>query len=139
VFVEAIASVTGLLYAIPRYGLTGAATVVAGLMILSRGVVVPWAVSRELNMRFGTYIRGIYSRPLLLATPISLAVWFLNRVSGTPATWLAVLGGGAGMATCYYSLCFAFGLEQRHREMVLNLAHSKLAFLKRAELPRMVR
>lgn len=132
VFVEAIASLAGLFYVVPRYGLLGAAAVVSALMILSRGVFVPWAVSRQLGIGFGAYIGGIYRKPLLVATPVGVLVWYVNRAAGRPATWATVLGGGAAMAVCYYSLCFFFALEPQHRQMIVDLARSRLRFLHKA-------
>lgn len=119
-FIEAILSVAGLWYVIPRYGLMGAACVVAGLMIVSRGLYVPYKVSSHLNMSFRAYLMGIYARPLAVMTPIAALAWLVNRALGEPATWRMVLGGGAAMTVCYYALVFFFGIEPEHRRMILS-------------------
>jgi O-antigen/teichoic acid export membrane protein len=118
VAVEAVISVAALWYVIPRYGILGAACVSSVLMIVSRGIYVPYVASRQVGLKFGTYLWGIYARPLEIAAPISTAVWLVNRAIGQPATWGVVMGGGAAMAACYYTAVFFFGLEPEHREMI---------------------
>lgn len=128
VFVEAIASVVGLIYVIPRYGLIGAAWVVAGLLILSRGIVVQWAVSRHIGMRFTEYLGSIYRGPLLVATPVVGLTWLVNHALSAPATWPVVLGGGAVMAVCYYGIAFFFALDPNHRSLILSICQQRLPF-----------
>ena len=134
VFVEAIASLAGLIYVIPRYGLVGAASVVAGLMILSRGIAVPWAVSRHIGMRFTNYMWGIYRWPLTVATPVVGLTWLVNHALGAPATWPVVLGGGAAMAACYYPIAFFCALEPKHRSMLLSIFVQQLPFVDKARV-----
>jgi O-antigen/teichoic acid export membrane protein len=120
VLVEAILSLGCLWYVVPRYGIFSAACVVSGLMIASRGVYVPYAVSRHLGLSWAAYQRGIYAVPLGIAVPVSACAWLLNRAAGEPATWGAVLGGGAGLAAVYYAAVFFFGVEREHRRMILD-------------------
>ena len=126
VLVEAILSVAGLWYVVPRYGIFAAACVVSGLMIVSRGLYVPHALSRYLGLGTGAYLWRIYSRPLAIAIPAGLLAWLLNRAWGAPATWSAVLAGGALMAILYYTAVFFFGVEPTHRTMVLEGIAAKL-------------
>jgi O-antigen/teichoic acid export membrane protein len=126
VLVEAILSVAALWYAIPRYGILSAAYITAVLMIVSRGIVVPYVLSRYLEVGFGKYLWGIYGRALMIATPISIAIWLVNHAIGEPKSWAVVLGGGAAMAACYYPLVFFRGLEPEHRGMVLTWARARL-------------
>jgi O-antigen/teichoic acid export membrane protein len=119
VFVEAILSVAGLWYVVPRYGIFYAACVTSVLMIVSRGMVVPYAVSRYLGIPYKRYMWGIYGMALILISPVSILVWSVNRVIGEPASWSVVLCGGAAMAACYYSLVLWRGIEPQHRTMML--------------------
>jgi O-antigen/teichoic acid export membrane protein len=131
VFVEAVLTVCGLWYVIPRYGIFGAACVVSGLMILSRGIYVPLAVSRCVHLSFGNFMGGIYARPLMIAAPISLATWMVNHARGMPATWGTVLSGGAALCCLYYPAAFFFGLERVHRNMVAGWISSLVQTLTR--------
>jgi O-antigen/teichoic acid export membrane protein len=126
VLVEAILSVAGLCYVLPRYGIMGAAYLTAVLMIVSRGIVVPYAVSRYLEVGYGTYLWGIYGRALIIGTPVSIVTWLVNRAIGEPASWAVVLGGGTAMAACYYALVFFRGIEPGHRAMVFAWAREGL-------------
>jgi O-antigen/teichoic acid export membrane protein len=119
VFVEAILSVAGLWYVVPRYGILHAAYVTSGLMIVSRGMVVPYAVSRYLGIPYKRYMGSIYGRAIVFIAPVSILVWLVNRAIGEPASWSVVLCGGAAMAACYYSLVLWRGIEPQHRTMML--------------------
>jgi hypothetical protein len=104
----------------------GAAYLTAVLMIVSRGIVVPYAVSRYLEVGYGTYLWGIYGRALIIGTPVSIVTWLVNRAIGEPASWAVVLGGGTAMAACYYALVFFRGIEPGHRAMVFAWAREGL-------------
>jgi O-antigen/teichoic acid export membrane protein len=129
VLVEAILSVAALWYAIPRYGIFSAACITAVLMIVSRGIVVPYALSRYLEVAFGRYMWGIYGKALAIAAPVSVVTWLANHAIGEPASWTVVLGGGAAMATCCYALILFRGVEPEHRAMVLDWAKAGLRSL----------
>ncbi|HJT87172.1 MAG TPA: oligosaccharide flippase family protein [Bryobacteraceae bacterium] len=126
VLVEAILSLAGLWYVVPRYGLMAAACIVSGLMIISRGFYVPHAVSRHVGMSYAAYLHQIYTRPLLIAVPVGAGMWLLNHLAGEPATWTAVLGGGAATAGAYYALAFFHGLERPHRDMLTAYVAARL-------------
>jgi O-antigen/teichoic acid export membrane protein len=119
VVVEAILSVTALWYVIPRYGIYGAAWVFSVLMIASRGLYVPYWVSRYVGLRYAEYLGGIYIRPTLLVLPVSVLAWLANRAIGQPATWLVALGGGALICGLYYPAAFFLAVEPEHRETIL--------------------
>jgi O-antigen/teichoic acid export membrane protein len=131
-FAEAVASVAGLWYVIPRHGIFAAACLVSGLMIASRGLYVPYILSRHVGLHYGGFLWGIYARPVALMTPVGVLAWLANRAMGQPATWLVALGGGAAMAVCYYPLVFFFGLEAEHRRMLMTSAAARLRAITRA-------
>jgi O-antigen/teichoic acid export membrane protein len=122
VAVEAVLSVAGLWYVIPRYGIYGAAWLTSILMVLSRGVYVPYRVSRHVGLSYTAYLGGIYFRPVLLIAPVWLAAWLANRALGQPATWPVALGGGALLCACYYPAAFFLGLDPEHRQTILASA-----------------
>ena len=130
VVVEAILSVAALWYAIPRYGIYGAAWVYSVLLIASRGFYVPYWVARHLGLTYAAYMGGIYVRPVLLMAPVALMAWLANRAIGQPATWAVSLGGGALLCACYYPAAFLLGVEPEHRETILAPAGAALRFLR---------
>jgi O-antigen/teichoic acid export membrane protein len=135
-FSEAILSVAGLSYVVPRYGILGAASVVASLMIISRGILVPYLASRQLAVSFRKYLRGIYGAPLLIAGPLSAVIGLLNRAAGAPATWTAVLAGGTAMAAGFYTAFLLFGLEAEHRRAARGWVDARLPAVWKARLAR---
>jgi hypothetical protein len=91
---------------------------------VSRGIVVPYALSRYLEVGCGTYLWGIYGRALMIAAPISIVTWLVNHAIGEPASRAVVLGGGTAMAACYYALVFFRGVEPEHRALALTWARA---------------
>ena len=67
---EAVFYIAALSWAVPRYGIWGAAWVSAISMIAVRGIYTPWLVSRALDYSFLSYMSGIYVRPLLVGIPV---------------------------------------------------------------------
>jgi hypothetical protein len=114
------------MYVIPRYGLFAAAAVVSIAMIVSRGLYVPYWVSRYVGLGYLEYLRGIFVRPVLLMAPGAALSWGLDRAAGAPATWPMVLGGGLLLCVLYYPLAFWFGLEPEHRTTILHTASAPL-------------
>jgi O-antigen/teichoic acid export membrane protein len=119
VFVEAVLCLGGLLYVVPHYGVLGAAYLTAVLMALSRGLFVPYALSRHLGVSYGRYLWGIYGRALAIITPVAIAFWTINRALGEPSTWTVVLGCAAAMSACYYSFILWLGILPEHRSRIL--------------------
>ena len=137
-FCEAVLSVACLWYTVPRYGILGAAGVVASLMIVSRGMLVPYFVSRQLSVSFWKYLWGIYGASLLIAAPLAVGIGLLNRAAGAPATWTAVLAGGMAMATGFYAAFMLFGLEAEHRRAARRWVETRLPAVWKARLARVV-
>jgi O-antigen/teichoic acid export membrane protein len=115
---EALAALVLLIAIIPRQGIMGAAWIVAGLMVLNRGLLTPWLVSREMNFGFLWYLGSIYGRPVLAAAPV-LAMAYLLRASVLPGTtWLQFVAIGAIVAGSYYALALLLCLPQEHRSVL---------------------
>jgi len=120
VAVEAVLCVAGLYLAIPRYGILGAAWVTSSLLVLNRGLVASWLLSRAVHCGMLAYLRRIYVSPFLVAVPVmSISLWVKRR-------WLPgnnvrqVLLGSALLAIVYYAAAFFFCLEREHRDAPLN-------------------
>jgi O-antigen/teichoic acid export membrane protein len=112
---EALASTAALCVWAKSGSLLGAAVSACVLMILNRGLVVPWLLCGELRIDLGDYMREIYTRPLALGA-VSAAVLVLCR-----ATWLSGYGYvsllTAGVLTCvlWGSLAARFCLFPEHQ------------------------
>jgi O-antigen/teichoic acid export membrane protein len=121
VLVEACLSVLLLVYTIPHYGLLGAASVAMGLMILNRGVYLPWYLCRVLQFPYSRYMAGIYTRPLLAAIPLTAVIYFVKAALFRGHSLLeiaaaSVIAGGLG-----WGLGFFTALEPEHRALLLQL------------------
>src|SRR6185437_2896334 len=122
VLIEAACSVVGLWFLVPRYGILAGAMWISALMIVSRGIYVPFRVADAVQITLREYIVGIYGKPVIIATPIAVFSWGLNRFLREPATWPAVLGQGALMCCAYAAAAYLWGLEPQHRTMIVNMA-----------------
>ena len=117
---EAVLCVAGLYLAIPRYGMMGAAWVTSALLVLNRGLVTSWLLSRAVHSSMAAYLRGIYVSPFLVAVPtMAMSLWVKRR--WLPGSNLRqVLLGGALLAMVYYAAAFFVCLERHHRDAPLN-------------------
>ncbi len=128
--VEAAFCVGGLCWAIPRYGILGAAWVVSVLLLLNRGFVLSWLLCRAVHFSLWKYLSGIYTTPLLAAIPtLLLSLWVQqNWIPGNNLR--EVIEGGALLAAIYYAIAYFICLETEHRSMPLDWVKARL--LKRA-------
>ena len=128
--VEAAFCVGGLCWAIPRYGILGAAWVVSVLLVLNRGLVLSWLLCRAVHFSLWKYLSGIYTTPLLAAVPALLLSLWIQR-NWIPGNNLReVIEGGAFLAAIYYAIAYFICLETEHRAMPVNWVKARL--LKRA-------
>ena len=124
---EAVSSFVALIFVIPRYGIVGAAWVIAIAMILNRGLFLPWLVSRTMHFGYGWFMNSIYTRATLAAIPVyALAVWLGNTIFPGKHV-LELLGVGIVISVLYYALAFAFCLPPEHRRMVIDWIRRRLA------------
>ena len=116
---EAITMLAGMALVIPQFGILGAAWVLCGAAIISRGLVTPLLLCRALDIPYLPFLSAIYGLPLLLAVPVyGMLAWLQgNWLPG--GAWLQ-LGLAAGLgALAYYALFFVFGLQQSHRVLLM--------------------
>jgi O-antigen/teichoic acid export membrane protein len=117
-FVEAACSLLGLWYVIPRYGLVGAAWVVAGAMILHRGLFLPWLVSRAVHMGYGALMNAIYTPPFAVAVPVyALSIW-LSHTLLPGKHWSELVEVAVMIGALYYALSFLICLPSEHRTLL---------------------
>jgi O-antigen/teichoic acid export membrane protein len=115
--VEGLLNLAGMYYAVPRFGILGAAWVSAILMIVNRGLVTSYLFSHATGFNFWAYLRGIYLGPLAAAA-ISMAIGWWIKMSFLPGkNWFQVLAGSALMTLLFYTICFFTCLEKQHRSV----------------------
>jgi len=116
--IEAVAGVLLLVVVIPRWGIVGAAWVGASLMIVNRGLVASWLVSRTVGLSFSQYVWSVYARPALAMLPVfPLSLWLRSTV--LPGTaWPQFLALAAVLGVSYYGLAFFVALEPEHRTLL---------------------
>jgi O-antigen/teichoic acid export membrane protein len=123
--VEAALCFGGLWWAIPRYGILGAAWVTSTLLVLNRGVVLSILICRAIHFNVWSYLKGVYASPLLAAIPALLLGPSIRRwIPGV--NWPQVIGGGALLAAIYYVVAYFACLEPRHRDMPVTWIKARL-------------
>jgi O-antigen/teichoic acid export membrane protein len=124
-FFEAVAALLLLVVAIPRWGIVGAAWVSASLMILNRGLIASWLVSKTVGLPFARYVRSVYGPPVLTMLPVfAVAEWLRSSVlpgnSSTQIFAAAVIVGAS-----YYALAFFSALDRGHRDLLASWVVSR--------------
>jgi O-antigen/teichoic acid export membrane protein len=122
---EAVAALILLWVVIPRWGIVGAAWVIAALMILNRGLVASWLISRTLGISFSQYVQSVYVGPALAMLPVvALSLWL--RATILPGSnWIQIVTVAAILGASYYSLAFFVALDRRHRMLLTSWIASR--------------
>jgi O-antigen/teichoic acid export membrane protein len=123
---EAILTVVGMMFVLPRYGLWGGVWLVAILMLVNRAVIVCLLASRELEINPLEYAARIYTVPTLLGAGATLFLLALKRTWIPGRTWGQAFLAVVLMAIPYTLLVYRFCLVEHHREMVRNKLRSIL-------------
>jgi len=124
---EAVAAVAGLAVVVPRYGIVGAAAVVAVLMALNRSLLLPWLVCREIHYGFLDFMNAVYTRPVLTAVPVLALCWFLKWMGLAGETWWQLIGVGVIASVTYLSLAYVTSVPVQHRRLLKQRAGELLA------------
>ena len=114
---EAVLSSAAAWIVTPRYGIVGAAWVVAAFLVVNRGLFTSWLFCRGVERSFGAYVRGVYMRPTLAAIPALLVAWAVKLRWLPGRNWVQVLGGMALLAVLYYAVAYFVCLEKEHRSI----------------------
>lgn len=118
--VEAGLSIPLMFFAIPRYGILGAAVVSAALMALNRGLLTPYLFCRQIHCRWPAYMLSIYARPVLTAVPVTACLLILKR-SSLPGDRLPQLIAAAAIAGAgFLPLALFTCVQPDHRRSMLR-------------------
>ncbi len=118
--VESVLAVVGMIVVIPRFGILGAAWIVAVLMILIRGLYTPWLVCRNLHFDFITYLRSIFLRPFATALPVALLAYECKIYVLPGSNWPQLISILAAVSILYFAAAFFTCLEPKHEKMILE-------------------
>ena len=116
--VEALLVICGIALVIPRFGITGAACVISAMMILNRGAVTTFLISRELRIGYGWFLANVY-QPLLAAIPAAGLLYFLRATVLPGRNWTQLILASVISTACYAPLAFFFVIRRDHRHLVL--------------------
>lgn len=114
--VEGILNVGLLWFVVPRYGLMGLVWTSGILMILNRGIFLPWVLCRVLGEPFGHFMRAVLLRPLLALVPV-LAVGVLLASWLTGETWPQLILAGGFLSALYALIGGVFCVEPEHLDL----------------------
>jgi O-antigen/teichoic acid export membrane protein len=122
---EAVLTLGGVALAIRPFGIVGAAWVVSILMLLNRGALTAWLLSRELGVNYLRFLGEVY-QPLALALP-ALAVLLALRFTVLPGSnWPQLILAGIIGTACYAPLAILFTVRPEHRQMLLAKLRARL-------------
>lgn len=103
-----------------RHGLVFVAAATGGVMILNRGIAVPWLVCRRLQHSFVDYMLAIYTRPLILAALVYILLYELRVQFTWRVTWPLLIVVSASTMLVYLALAYRWCLDPQHRGMVIR-------------------
>jgi len=132
VMAEAILCVSALVWTIPRYGTMGAAWVISVLMIVDRGLLTPWLVSREMKFAFPKFVASIYFWPFVSAIP-AFAIAMILRSSVLPGrNWFQIGAVMAIIGITYFAVAVFLCVPPTHRGLLRSWVGQKLPWLRAA-------
>jgi O-antigen/teichoic acid export membrane protein len=124
--VEAILGMIAMYFAIPHYGIMGAAWITSVLMVLNRGLFTSWLFCAAVDRHFGRYLEGIYAGPILVALPVFVGAWWIKLHWLPGRTWAEVLTGMGLLAILYYGLAFFVCLKKEHQSLSWRWVQARL-------------
>ena len=113
--VEALLGVAGMALLIPHYGLAAAAWWNSALLLLNRGVFIPWQLTQALETSFWGYMTQVY-RPVVAAMPVLALTMLLHRFL-PGQNWLQLITAGMLVSLCYLPLAY-LSLPEEDRTFV---------------------
>ena len=109
-----------LAFAIPRYGIVGAAWVTASLMVANRGLYLSYLASRNIQVSLPRYLYEVYAGPVLSAIPALLLVGVLRATVLPGRSLLQLAAAGVTAALSVYLVSFFTCFERDHRVLIYS-------------------
>jgi O-antigen/teichoic acid export membrane protein len=124
-FIEGIVSVALVYSGAAAGSLLAAATASTAVTILSRGVIAPLILCRELDYSVRPYFVAIASRPLLVGTVVGVATVALRLWILPGRNFLEIAAGSALSCGLYFVLAGRYCVFPQHQDRVLALARKR--------------
>ena len=132
---EALVVTGSMVLVLPRWGLPGAAVLVASGMILTRCLLLSRLVCRELNMKQFVFLAGVFGRPLALLALSLAGLLAARRFLPPQPGWPPLIAVGILYACVYSLLAPWFVLDPGHRSQLWSYLREKLSRRQAAASP----
>jgi O-antigen/teichoic acid export membrane protein len=119
-FAEAVITLVGMWFVLPRFGLYGGAVLTGSVMVADRTIVAGILVSRELKISAARYAARIYLGPVSICTAVTLMLYFVKKLWLPGRTWAQIAVAATLMLIPYLLLTFRFCLAEHHRDFLRN-------------------
>ena len=117
-FAEALTTVVGMAFVLPRFGLLGAAWLANGLMACNRGVITAVLACRELGMSIPSFVMRVYLRPCLIGAATLAGLYLLKQQGLRGQNLREILVAAAAMAIPYLTASYLLCVSASHRALV---------------------
>ena len=120
ILAEAIAGIVITVLVLPRYGMFGAAVVVCGLAVLSRGLITPYILCRHLGCSYARYMLSIYTRPVLTGVFILLLAFAMHTYWLPGYTWPQLILAAAIIGSVSVGVSYFTCVEKTHQDVFVD-------------------
>jgi O-antigen/teichoic acid export membrane protein len=121
---EAIITITAIAFVIRPFGIVGVACVVSTMMLLNRGLLTAWLLSRAVGIGYFRFLAAVY-QPLIMSIPV-IALTFALRYTILPgATWPQLILAGTISCACYLPVAI-MSIRPEHRELLVQKIRERL-------------
>lgn len=121
-FAEAVITLAGMWFVLPRFGLYGGAIVAGIAMVANRTIVACILVSRELKISAARYAARIYLGPVSICCAVTLLLWFIKKFWLPGRNWPQIALAATLMIIPYLLLTFRYCLAEHHRDFLKGKA-----------------
>lgn len=114
--VEMVLAIGAIVWVIPVAGVKGVAMVTAGLMVLNRGIYLPFLLSQALGKSWLQLQVSIFGRAVAVGLLVLAMSWWFKTQVLPGKNWGELILVGFGIGVVYYSLAYRFCLLAIHRQ-----------------------
>jgi O-antigen/teichoic acid export membrane protein len=118
---EVVMFIGAMVFAIPRYGIVGAAWAMLAVLSLTRGLLPAYLLCRFNGFSFPQYMTSIYGLPVVVAVPVFAMAWLLRSTYLPGRGWQELFAAAVSIAATYYGLGLFTYLSPEHRSRLFQL------------------
>ncbi|HVW10582.1 MAG TPA: polysaccharide biosynthesis C-terminal domain-containing protein, partial [Bryobacteraceae bacterium] len=115
---EAVITMAGMWFVLPRYGLYGGAILAGSAMVADRTIVTCILVSRELKISAASYAAKIYLVPSCISVAVTALLYLIKKAWLPGRNWAQIAVACSLMLIPYVALTFRFCLAEHHRDFL---------------------